>query len=266
MHAALRLMAALGAVAAPALFAQMTLAQSSQAQSLPAPAYAPQAPSSVTAGALPPPPYAQTGEYGQPSNERRAGPTYDRYGGGAVHYRSLQPRGVDAPGRTYAEAAAPPAYAGPRLSWSGKVDAAPAAPRPTAAYARYASAPQAPIAPRASYGAPPAPQPPAPPEGWSYVPPIGQAPSAAPRSIYDTPPAATAPAPTQQAPAQPTASAARHYSVHREYGAEPDPIPLPPQFFGATADLTQPETADPARRTVTGNGKSHNAIQPTDGQ
>lgn len=27
---------------------------------------------------------------------------------------------------------------------------------------------------------------------------------------------------------------------------QPDPAPVPPQFFGPTADLTGPETADPA--------------------
>lgn len=45
------------------------------------------------------------------------------------------------------------------------------------------------------------------------------------------------------APAQPaTGQAPRFYSVHREFGLKPDPIPLPPQFFASSAgaDLAAP--------------------------
>jgi hypothetical protein len=32
----------------------------------------------------------------------------------------------------------------------------------------------------------------------------------------------------------------RFYSLHRDYGLAPDAIPLPPKFFGPTADLSKP--------------------------
>lgn len=230
IETALRLMAALGAVAAPALAALVASSQAARAEGLPAPAYAVAAPE--LRPTLPAPAYAQR----QATNG--GAQTYDRYGGGTPHPRL----------RT-AMAAYPASsgYTGPRLSWSGKAEAAAPAPRPWAGAATVQPAPM------------PAPSPP---PGWAYVAP------ALPTSIYDAP----APAPAQQtaspppSPARAAASTARRYSVAREFGAEPDPIPLPPQFFGATADLTQPETADPLRRTAGANGKARNAIQPGDGQ
>ncbi len=282
-------MAALGAVSAPALFAQMALAQTAQGQSLPpppyasmqVPAYAP-AQGSVRNQAYAAPVYRGVQAYGGPQG-------YDRYGGGGSHPRVS----------TTAMSVAPPpvAYQGPRLGWSGKAEAPPVQPqprfqaRPTYAQPVQVEAAYAPPAPvagarsvqpypgaaapvRAPYPAArggqvaaagvqqPAPQ------GWSYLTPTG-APAAQPTSIYDPPPparASAAPAPIVQMAAANGQETVRHYSLHREFGMEPDPIPLAPQFFGNTADLSQPETPEPQRRTVTADGKSHNALQPTDGQ
>ncbi len=218
----------------------------------PAPAQVPQA------AALPPPPYA--------ADARAAGlrPTlyggaqgFDRYGGGGSHPP------VQA---AYGPSAAPVPYQGPRLGWSGKTDA-PSGAQPAAYASRpyqaatYAPAPSpTPYRTQAPRSHDPQPQDAAAPAGWRYIPPIGPrepAPPAPPTSIYAPPrPVATAA----------DATGARHYSVHRDYGIQPDPIPLPPQFFGATADMSKPETDEPVRRTVTADGKSHNALQPSDGQ
>ncbi len=264
MQTALRLMAALGVVLAPAMTAQLALAQSAYSQ----PAYAqPAAP-----GALPPPPYAGLAQPAGPV--RYSGmQAYDRYGGETRHASAAVP-----------SAAGPaPSLTGPKLSWSGKVDAPAAPTRP--AQSAYAPA-------RGAYrptGYAPVAQPPAQqqsaqaPRGWTFVPPIGQPSPDAPgpnrpapaqlSSIYDPPPAPQQSAPA--APAQvaqnqvaqnPAETGPHHYSVHRDYGIEPDPIPLPPQFFGATADLSQPATSDPIRRTTTANGKTQNPLQPADGQ
>ena len=54
----------------------------------------------------------------------------------------------------------------------------------------------------------------------------------------------------------------RLYSLHRDYGMAPDPIPLAPQFFGPTADLTAPETPEVGHRTKTATGALVNT--PTD--
>lgn len=63
-------------------------------------------------------------------------------------------------------------------------------------------------------------------------------------SIYAPRPTPVAQAPAPRAPT-PYRSAqgyeggtVRHYSVHREFGIRPDPTPIPPQFFTATADLS----------------------------
>jgi hypothetical protein len=276
MQTALRLMAALGSVLAPAMTAQLALAQSAYGQvaspaAYPQPAYAQSsnAQSSYAqpapAGAPRPAPYAGSGQPMRYSGML----VYDRYGGEARHASAATP-----------SAAGPaPAFTGPKLSWSGKVDE-PAAPARPAPYA-YAQA-RGPYMPT-GYAAPAPqaqPQSGAPPHGWTFVPPIGQSPAdqpALPSSIYDRPPpsAAQPSQPVQAAQplaAQPQAAQAqadtgpRHYSVHREYGIEPDPIPLPPQFFGATADLSQPATDDPIRHTTTTGGKAQNPLQPADGQ
>lgn len=111
------------------------------------------------------------------------------------------------------------------LTWSGK--AAQAAPAP----ATPLPAASAPAAPRAS-SAPSAPQGlPAPPDRGATR--------------------------TAWSPGGP-----RFYSVHRQYGLEPSAIPLPPQFFGATADLSQPPPDQDLRRTVTGSGQVRTSAAP----
>ena len=91
--------------------------------------------------------------------------------------------------------------------------------------------------------------------------------AALPTSIY-TPAAAPEMTPAQRAaaaaPPLRTASAAhrygydptedhqvRFYSVHRPFGLQPDAAPIPPQFFTATADLSEPPGPLPTDRTVT---------------
>jgi len=268
VQTALRLLTALGAAMAPAMAAQMVLVQSARGQAM-----ASDAPAS-----LPPAPYAAAaGGRSYPSMG-----AYDRYGAGA---RAPAPVQVSAPTSG--------SGAGPRLSWSGKTEAPPQ--QVGGAYTGYRSAYAAPTYAPAAY-APPVYAPPAaymppaaadpsnapPPRGWTFVAPIGAGPQGspastgvAPSSIYDPPPpmraSAAAPpaaAQTAQNDAQGDAGATgpRHYSVHRDYGIEPDPIPLPPQFFGATADLTQPATQDPIRKTTLANGKTVNPLQPEEGQ
>lgn len=249
IQTALRLLAAVGAIAAPALFAQMAVAQNAQAQG---------STQAQLATALPLAPYASMDRSASYGGRQ----VYDRYGGGTIHPRVQAPLSAST-------------YTGPRLAWAGKIDAAPAQGQ-TKPYGQ-AYAPARPSAQAAAHG-------------WTFVPPIGassppspqaavtaQAPGPAPvpTSIYDpVPPAPQASYPVQAAQAATTApvqaraasDGARRYSVHREFGQEPDPIPIPPQFFGATADLTQPETAEPQRRSVGADGKSRNVLQPTDGQ
>ena len=232
---ALRLMMALGSVAAPAVVAQMLVVQGAHAQSQPP--------------TLPPPPYA--------ANQRTpladGGPqTYDRYGGGGSHAR------VQAPGASIQHAA----YAGPRLGWSGKTDTAqPQQPRPYARYAVQAQQPQPPApagwtyvnpigarpvepaAPTSIYDAPPAP--------------VAQMASATPGaggtrhySLHSEFGGRPDPIPTPGSLPAGTAAA-----------------PLPASFFGGgSPDLSQPETPEPARKVASANGKSRNAIQPEGGQ
>ena len=40
------------------------------------------------------------------------------------------------------------------------------------------------------------------------------------------------------------------YSVHRPFGLQPDPAPIPPQFFTATADLSDPPGPLPTERST----------------
>lgn len=60
-------------------------------------------------------------------------------------------------------------------------------------------------------------------------------------------------------PPDPRAAAApssvRYYTMHRDYHLQPDPIPVPPQFFGPTADLSQPP-ADANPPTASGHSKA----------
>ena len=91
--------------------------------------------------------------------------------------------------------------------------------------------------------------------------------AALPTSIY-TPASTPEMTPAQRAAAAPpplrTASAAqrygydpsqghqvRLYSVHRQFGLQPDAAPIPPQFFTATADLSEPPGPLPTDRTTT---------------
>ncbi len=89
-------------------------------------------------------------------------------------------------------------------------------------------------------------------------------------SLQPAPPAAPQPGPVAYAPgaaaapvrtAQASGGTARYYSLHKPYGHEPDPAPIPPQFFGPTADLSTPETSEPARATLTANpAAAHAAV------
>ena len=133
------------------------------------------------------------------------------------------------------------------LTWPGKVE--PGRPR---VQVRTASAPQ-PTALR-----PPRYWDPAQPQVQPVSPPR---PAALPNNIYAPAPprvlaAAQLPAPAARA-AAPVASSSEDnyqpthfYSVHRQYGQAPDPIPLSAQFFASsTPDLAQPPP--PVPRTVT---------------
>lgn len=238
---ALRLMTALGQIAAPALAAQAVVFQSARAQA-------------TQLTALPPPPYASA----------MARPTsyggvqgYDRYGGGTVHARTPAP-GV----------AGSVAYGGPRLAWAGKIDTVQPQRRQVVT-ALYAVQPQ--VAGQAS--PPPAPQ------GWSYIPPIGARPDdpPPPASIYDAPPPVRQVAGSGS---QQGAGGVRHYSLHSDFGVRPDPIlppnqtgaagaeagALPSSFFGQAPDFSAPETPDPQKKVAAATGKSRNAIQPEGGQ
>ncbi|MGC1302753.1 MAG: hypothetical protein WA840_10300, partial [Caulobacteraceae bacterium] len=46
----------------------------------------------------------------------------------------------------------------------------------------------------------------------------------------------------------------RFYSLHRQYGLQPDPAPIPPQFFSASADLAQPPGPILTQRLTSGSG------------
>lgn len=101
-------------------------------------------------------------------------------------------------------------------------------------------------------------------------------PQAAPSSIYAPGPprpaayAQTAAQPAAQATPQssapakaPSAQAAQNdehvhfYSLHRQYGLQPDPAPIPPQFFSSsTADLSQPPGPIPIQRLTSTSGST----------
>jgi len=157
------------------------------------------------------------------SQESRYGPTAER---------APTPVNGQSPGYNGAP------YTGRSLGWSGKREiVAPQAEAPVQAQPYWArSAPQAPQAPQAPV-ARTAYQPPVP----AYAPPAPQTPRAAlPQSIYDAPaPRAAAPVPVAYAaPVQPAPQlragqiGARTYSVGRQFGMSPDPIPAagPPRM------------------------------------
>jgi hypothetical protein len=65
------------------------------------------------------------------------------------------------------------------------------------------------------------------------------------------------PAQTAQAAARamPSREATVHfYSVHRDFGIQPTPAPIPPQFFGPTSDLSEPEGPQAIPAQTTGKG------------
>jgi hypothetical protein len=138
------------------------------------------------------------------------------------------------------------AYQGPMLSWAGKtpqrVDQ-PVAPQPPvisdAPPPRYV-APSPPRSPPPRYIAPPpaAPENASEPEPESAPPPApriarvdpGPAPRAPVAEAAAPPtPAAATPAPAAAATPDPGHTGPRFYSLHREYGLTPDPIPVPAQ-------------------------------------
>ena len=108
--------------------------------------------------------------------------------------------------------------------------------------------------------------------GWRPYRPA-QAAQPAPASIYDNvPPQAAAqtpvpaPQPQQMAAAQPYKGGPRFYSLHRDFGMTPDAIPIPPQFFGPTADLSTPPADPPLKRVTTSTGATRTQAVVTDDQ
>lgn len=191
-----------------------------------------------------------------------------------------RPRPTPAPPRQAAPAAAPPRTAAAFAAVPA--DIAPPSRRtiaPAPTRATFASAPADPVQ---GYGAagPPGPSAlPPPNRPWyqrypeaavAQAPPPGSGvgasltpgtpaapPPAAPLGAYAAPAAGAAP--VRSASLTPATGGARYYSVHKPYGYTPDPAPIPPQFFGPTADLSAPETAEPARATLTANAVSARA-------
>lgn len=164
-----------------------------------------------------------------------AGKTYDAPP--APAYAQAAPREA-APFWRAPLAAAPPAYAAPerrRYAHSARHRRREAAPT-------FASAPQQDMpAPSAAPAQAYAVQPPRPLPASIYAPAPVAAARAAPPPVQSAP----APRPVAVASVPPRAgqavgnSSVRHYSVHREFGIQPDPTPIPPQFFTATADLSE---------------------------
>jgi hypothetical protein len=159
-------------------------------------------------------------------------------------------------------------YAGPMLSWSGKVAPAAAAAAPPAGPAGPA------LLPGGLYrSALPVPAPAAPPMApltartpvAAYAPPV-----AAPQSLYSRPMAA-APA-AAPPPPSPTAiqgglyasSAPRFYSVHRPYGETPDPIAMPTQD-GARAFRPEASLAGAVSLSGVGAGVRDAGAEDDDG-
>ena len=195
--------------------------------------------------------------------------------------------------RSYA--AAPPAYAPPAYapqisaSLGSTAQGAPPeayAPHAYAAYTPVTPAPQAwggrsyagvrpdpvppgytapqPASPRGQDGWRPVPGRAAPPEASAPALAGAPQPAALPTSIYTS---ASAPSvrgvsadrrygydPTQD-------HSVRFYSVHRPFGLQPDPAPIPPQFFTATADLSQPQGPLPSERTTTSSGGTTHTVR-----
>ncbi len=169
------------------------------------------------------------------------------------------------------------------LSWPGKA-ASPAAVASAPAQLPAAAPAPAGMAPPsyrtlAGYRTAPAPANPGANTGWRPVY-AAQAPMAAqaapalagqpqPTSIYaPAPPRPAAvqnrtnPVQTAQAAPRPPVNPAQgeervhFYSLHRQYGLQPDPAPIPPQFFNNTADMSEPPGPIPAQRLVSGGAST----------
>ncbi len=94
--------------------------------------------------------------------------------------------------------------------------------------------------------------------------PVAAAKSAAPRSGWAgsraasmAPPMRTATADRRYGYDPMQQHGVRFYSVHRAFGMKPDPAPIPPQFFTATADLADPPGPLPTDRTTVSGGTTH---------
>lgn len=200
-----------GGYAAPALIASVPAP--------PAAATLPQAAPQPAPLAFPPLNAAPSAPYAGPY-----APAPPRAGVGAVSAPIYAPAPTSAPLRTVSAASAPlsadplPAPTAGRYGYVGPGRSAPPATAPASEPAASGSAAApSPVRTAAADGAamPGPPRPPA--YARAYVQPAG--------------------------PAQPPFEGARRYSVHRQYGLEPDPVAVPPQFFAPGADMSAPETA-----------------------
>jgi hypothetical protein len=54
--------------------------------------------------------------------------------------------------------------------------------------------------------------------------------------------------------AAPNPTSVHFYSVHRDFGIQPSPPPIPPQFFTAAQDLAEPEGPQAIPAQTTGKG------------
>ena len=114
------------------------------------------------------------------------------------------------------------------------------------------AAPPAPIPPRAAAAPSPAPQPtptslydPPPPPRWRAAETAPAAPPPAPSSL--TAPASAAAQPAQSLQQTANGAPPHRYSLARQYGVEPDPIALSPQFLASSpqADMAEPPPLPP---------------------
>jgi hypothetical protein len=155
------------------------------------------------------------------------------------------------------------------LNWPGKVEiAAPTQPvAPAQAYSAAAYGPTTPYVPAGSPGPSVVPTHGAQPSSGSAPRPVtmaGLAPVASTAGTFPPPPQAAVQTQiaTQSLPPAPDRGGESHvrlYSLHRDYGLEPDAVPLPPSAFTVTADLAgqdqsaatpQPSPKTPQGRTA----------------
>ncbi len=217
------------------------------------PAYAPQAVARYA------PPQAYEGRGDRTGASYGAASPYRRYAGIAPAAYA-QPTGPTAPA-AYAPGPAPvsPAYGlrpqaepAPRYARSPAPGASQDSWRPVFAGGPSSSAPQLAGAPaaqpplRSSYAAAPA----------SFAPPSSSAVGAS--RFAGLPPPRGSAAQRYGYAGGGDSHAVRFYSVHRPFGLQPDPAPIPPQFFTNTADLAAPPEPLPTERTgLTTSGSSH---------